>query len=149
MWGAEPLGFLRFGSAPLPKLVQALLVRFEGIGRPDKIEVQVSETGREYMVLDRQFGFLYHAWVMVSEEFAEAVDAREVRRIPFLIRKLLEDISGNEKLFVYHSMSAVEKSDITALVDAIGLYGRSTLLWVDTADPAHPPGTWCGKAHRS
>jgi hypothetical protein len=77
--GADPLGLLRFASAPLPTLLAALRTRFEGIGDWDQIEVRVSENGREYLVFDRRYGFLYHPWVLVGEGSAEAIRRREAR----------------------------------------------------------------------
>jgi hypothetical protein len=139
--GAEPLGLLRFASAPLPKLLRALQNRFEGMGRPENVEVQVSGNGREYMVLDKVYGFLYHAWVLVGEKTAEEVAAREVKRVPFLIRKLIEDLEGGHKIFVYHSMSEVEPGDIQELASAIRKYGTSTLLWVNLADTENAVGS--------
>jgi hypothetical protein len=139
--GVEPLGLLRFGSAPLPNLVKALEARFEGMGRPDKLEVQISGNGTEYMILDRQFGFLYHAWVLVNERSIEQVHAREVKRVPFLVRKLIEDISGGDKLLVYHGMSPLARPDVDRLLRAISTYGRATLLWVELADETHESGS--------
>src|SRR5256714_3683234 len=89
--GCEPLGLFRFASAPLPKLLAGLDARFEGLSHPDNLDVQLSPNGREYLVTDKRFQLLYHAWVLADEMTAQEVHQREVRRLPLLIRKFLED----------------------------------------------------------
>jgi hypothetical protein len=138
--GAEPLGLLRFSSSPLPKLLNALNSRFDGMGKLENIEVQVSSNGKEYMVQDLRFGFHYHAWVLVGEQLPESVLQRECRRVPFLIRKLREDLAAGEKIFIYHGMSPLTLEDALQLRAAIHRYGDGTLMWVELADRDHPPG---------
>src|SRR5204863_3187648 len=65
--GAEPLGLLRFASAPLAKLLAALKADFAGFGESGAIAVDLSSNGREYMVQDRRFGLNYHPWVKKDE----------------------------------------------------------------------------------
>ena len=80
---AEPLGLLRFSSTPLPQLLDALEARFDGMGGAGTIHVDLSPNGREYMVRDSRFGFLYHAWVSAGETPPEDIARRELRRVPF------------------------------------------------------------------
>ena len=139
--GAEPLGLLRFASAPLPKLLNALDAGFEGMGLPEHLEVQVSASGREYMVLDKRFGFLHHAWVKVGEQTPEQIHAREVRRVPFLVQKLIEDLRTGEKVFVYHGMRELTDTDALDLLQALRRYGEVKMLWVERANGDREPGT--------
>ena len=139
--GAEPLGLFRFGSAPLPKLLAALEARFEGLSDPENIEIHISSNGREYMVLDRRYQLLYHAWVLTEEMTVEAVHQREVRRLPLLIRKLLEDLKQAEKIFIFHGMEPLSESEARSLLGRLQTHGPNTLLWVELADADHPPGT--------
>lgn len=139
--GAEPLGLLRFASAPYDKLMAALEGNFVDMGLSDQIEIQISASGREYMVLDRRFGFLFHAWVEVGKKPVNEVHQRETRRLLFLVRKLLEDFASGEKIFVYHAMHALTQAEATCMVQALRRYGPTTLLWVELADASHPPGT--------
>jgi hypothetical protein len=138
---AEPLGLFRFSSAPLPRLLEGLRAGFKGMGRPENIEVQVSSNGSEYMVLDKRFGFLSHAWVPVGEMEPDEIAVREARRLPLLTRKLIEDITLGEKIFVYHGMEALTLDQAQALVAVLRSYGPATLLWVELADELHSPGT--------
>src|SRR5256885_894206 len=78
--GAEPLGLLRFSSAPLPVLLAGLRARFEGMGEPEQIDIQVSDNRQEYLVVDRCFGFLYHPWVLVGEAEPEDIRRRHSSR---------------------------------------------------------------------
>jgi hypothetical protein len=139
--GAEPLGLLRFASAPLPKLLAALRTRFRGVGWPENIVVELSATGREYMVHDRAFGFNYHAWVNLGEQRPVDIHAREVGRVPFLVRKLIEDLTTGEKIFVYHAVTPPGVATAHNLAAVLRSYGPTTLLWVELADAAHPAGT--------
>jgi hypothetical protein len=154
--GAEPLGLLRFASAPLPKLLAALRARFAGMGNPENVVVEVSSNEQEYMIDDRAFGFNYHAWVNVGEKTPAEIHAREVRRVPFLIRKLIEDLNAGEKIFVYHGMQPLSVANARNLAAALRAYGPGTLLWVELADAGHSAGSveWveagllCGRIDR-
>jgi hypothetical protein len=138
---AEPLGLLRFSSTPLPQLLRALEEGFEGMGDADNIVVNISPNGREYMVSDKSYGFLYHAWVATGEMALEEVHRREVRRVPFLVRKLLEDLEGGEKIFVFKGMGAMADEEAFPLAMALRRYGPAMLLFVTLADAEHRGGT--------
>jgi hypothetical protein len=139
--GAEPLGLLRFASAPLPKLLAALNARFEGLGAAGNIEVELSSNGREFMIRDRAYEFYYHAWVPAGAATPAEIREREIRRVPFLVNKLIDDLTDAEKIFVYHGMTPLSLAHARALTRAIRRYGPATLLWVELADAAHPNGT--------
>jgi hypothetical protein len=138
-WGAEPLGLLRFASSPPDKLWPALRQGFRGMGAKGELEVEL-HGGREYMVLDRRYGFLYHAWATLGELTPEEILTREHRRVPFLIRKLMEDIEAGEKLFVYHAMRPLQQREAQELADILADRGPATLLWLELADADHKPG---------
>lgn len=138
---AEPLGLLRFSSTPLPQLLKALDAGFEGIGAPDNIVVEISPNGREYMVNDRRYGFVYHAWVKTGEMTIAEVHQREVRRVPFLVRKLLEDLAEGEKTFIFKGMGAMLDEQVFPLAMALRRYGDNTLLFVNLSDATHRGGT--------
>jgi hypothetical protein len=139
--GAEPLGLLRFASAPLPNLLAGLKHQFAGLGDADQIEVRPSPDQSEYLVIDRRFGFLYHPWVLVGEAKPEDVLKREKTHLPFLRRKMLEDLKEGRKIFVYHGMRPLAEAVALRLLAAIRSYGPGTLLWVELQDEAHPAGS--------
>lgn len=139
--GADPLGLLRFASAPLSALLPALRARFEGIGERDRIEIRVSENRQEYLVFDRHFGFLYHPWVLIGEATAEDIRRREAKQLPLLRRKLVEDLEEARKIFVYHAMNPLNEAQARQLAATMRAYGPTTLLWVELQDDEHPAGT--------
>jgi len=139
--GSEPLGLLRFSSTPFPKLVAALSARFEGLGQAESLKVELSNNGREYMIRDQTFGLFYHAWVMAGEREPEEVHRRELRRLPYLTRKLIEDLTEGEKIFVYRSIIRLGETHMKRLHDTMRSYGPNTLLWMELADAEHPAGT--------
>jgi len=138
--GADPLGLLRFASAPMPTLLSALRSRFEGIGDWDQIEVRISENQLEYLVFDQRYGFLYHPWVLIGEASAEGIRRREAQQLPLLRRKLIEDLEEARKIFVYHGMQPLPQSLVLRLVAAMRAFGPTTLLWVELQDREHPAG---------
>jgi hypothetical protein len=139
--GADPLGLLRFASAPMPALLSALRARFDGIGEWDQIEVRISENRLEYLVFDKRFGFLYHPWVQIGEVSAEGIHRREAKQLPLLRRKLIEDLEEGRKIFVYHGMHSLPEPLVRRLAAALRVYGPATLLWVEVHDREHPAGT--------
>jgi hypothetical protein len=121
-YGAEPLGLLRFASAPLPNLLEGLRHGFEGMGSPEQTDVRPSDDNSEYLVVDRRYGFLYHPWVRVGEIEPEEVLRRE------------------QKHLVFHGMQRLSEPAALRLLSAIRVYGPCTLLWVEQQDPYHPAG---------
>jgi hypothetical protein len=118
-----------------------LEARFDGMGVAENVRASVSPNGRELMVHDDRFGFLYHAWVNAGEMTIEEVRHREIRRVPFLIRKLLEDLEAGEKIFVFKGMAAMNEEEVFPLAIAIRRFGPNTLLFVNLADANHRAGT--------
>ena len=139
--GAEPLGLLRFSSTPLPSLVAALDNNFANLGQAENLEVEVSANGREYMVREKKYHLLYHPWVLTGEATAEEVHQREVKRLPYLTRKLVEDLNEARKIFIYRGMSPLPEADLRRLLAALRRYGPNALLWVELHDAAHQAGT--------
>jgi hypothetical protein len=138
---AEPLGLFRFSSTPLPKLLLALEQQLDGLGERGSLTVGVSSSGHELMVEDQRFGFLYHAWVKTGEQTIEAVQDRELKRLPFLKRKLLQDMELGEKIFVFHAMRSIPEDEVFPLAAILQCYGPNTLLFVTLADHDHATGT--------
>jgi hypothetical protein len=139
--GAEPLGLLRFASAPLPVLLAGLSARFEGVGDPEQTEVRISDNRQEFLVVDKRYGFNYHPWVLVGEADPDEIRRREAKRLPLLRRKLMEDLEEGNKIFVYRGMRRLPQPLVLRLVAAMQEYGPTTLLWVELEDANHPTGT--------
>lgn len=138
--GAEPLGLLRFASAPLPNLLTALAHRFEGIGTSGRLSLAIGAGGREYMVREEIYGFLSHAGAG-PETQAEAILQREARRQPFLANKLIEDLTAGEKIAVFHPNLPLPRETAALLANALAAYGPTPLLWVEPATADLPCGS--------
>jgi hypothetical protein len=147
--GAEPLGLLRFAgmSVPVPHrchgLAAALEAGFEGLGDPDTIEVKVMGSGgiREYVVAETRYGLTFHTFVAEAAMSADEVRRREVRRLGFLRRKLIEDLTATAKIWVWKSNDPVPRAQVDAQVAALRRYGPNTLLWVTPAATPDLAGT--------
>ncbi|MBN8905072.1 MAG: hypothetical protein J0H99_00275, partial [Rhodospirillales bacterium] len=123
----------------LRRLLLALDGGFAGIGAPEALKVEVSNG--EYMVSDLVYGLHYHAWVLAKDMEAAELHAREVRRVPFLARKLTEDLTAAQKIFVRSSRGIETEEEAYALVPSLRRWGPNELLFVLQADAGHPPGT--------
>jgi hypothetical protein len=137
--GAEPPGLLRFSSTPLPKLMEALATGFAGMGAPGSLVVE--QAPKEYMVFDKRFGFRYHAWVKLGEMSPAAIIDREQQQLPGLISAFKAELATARKIFVYHGMKPMTDVEALSLHAAMRRYGPATLLWVELADDANPPGS--------
>lgn len=138
--GAEPLGLLRFASAPLPYLLSALAAGFAGMGAPGRVTVRLGGDGQEWMVHDDVYGLLYHTGARAGTDPAR-IAARETQRLRFLIDKLLSDIGAGDKIFVFHPGKAVHRRAADLLGTAMAQFGAAPLLWVEPATADFPCGT--------
>jgi hypothetical protein len=145
----EPLGLLRFAGIFLPteirleKLVAALECRFEGLGAPETIRLELAgKPGRqEYMVHESAYDLRYHSGVGESDGGPEELRERETKRLAFLRRKLLDDLRSGSKIWVWKSPSTSRVEQIQPLLRVLRASGRNILLWVVEADQDHPAGT--------
>jgi len=136
--GAEPLGLLRFASISAANLACALRRRFEGVGDPENVRLEIADT-REYVVHDA-YGIEMHSFVHVHEVPYDRFLAQILRRIAFLRAKLLADLEEASKLFVYKARGGMSLEQALMLREAIRGYGDTHLLCVLLADADHPPG---------
>lgn len=127
---AEPLDLLRWAFTTKAVLIKLLRNRFEGIGDPSKIEVRKQYT--EAMVFHTGYDFVWHSW---SKESFEAIHAREVKRLPFLARKMMEDLTEGRRIFVFRSGADRTAEDAAQIIEAMRSYGRPTLLYVTEGAP--------------
>jgi tetratricopeptide (TPR) repeat protein len=137
-FGAEPLGLLRWSNMQPAWLIQALTERFGGVGTEEQTSIIMLRD--EYGAQDRRFKFGIHLAIRASEATPERVLRSQCRRIAFLRDKLLADLDGQEKIFVYVSHKLTDE-DVAAIVTRLGAYGPNLLLCVRASDAAHPPGS--------
>jgi capsular polysaccharide biosynthesis protein len=147
--GAEPLGLLRFAGIFLPveirleKLAAALTRKFEGLGAAETMTVSLAGAPgrREFIVRESAYDLMYHTYVLEGEAEREEMHAREIKRLRFLRRKLLEDLAVGEKIWVWKSAVTSDAEQVRPLLTALRALGPNTLLWVVEADERHRPGS--------
>jgi tetratricopeptide (TPR) repeat protein len=130
IFGAEPLGLLRWASATPSQLVAMLRTRFAGVGLPENTFVDIDETSREYYGGDRRY-FRMHSFVQAHDVPPDKMLAQMARRLRFLKDKIIENLEAADTIFVYtRSHGTLSDEEIHAIHDAIQTYGTPPLLCV-------------------
>lgn len=142
-FGAEPLGLLRWSVIKTDNLALALENGFEGIGRSENTNLYALEdSSREYIVHDRRYGTVMHTFVSSETVPFETMRSQMIVRSAYLRRKLIEDLTEGEKIFVYRTPErTLSLPELRRIRAGMARYGDNTLLYVRLADDDHPPGT--------
>jgi capsular polysaccharide biosynthesis protein len=143
--GVEPLGLFRFAGMHLFKIVAALEAKLEGIGTVDTINVypggEPGPNRRELIVHETWLDTRYHTFIMEGEIDPAELRQREGKRLAFLRRKMLENLSTGEKIWVWREWGLDDPTRLQPLLNVLRSYGPNTLLLVVAADDDHPSGT--------
>jgi hypothetical protein len=142
-FGAEPLGLLRFTASYFDDLIAALDSEFHGVGEPGQTRLHPDRHDLEYWLSDSRYGFSSHTFitpVTTESEFAK-IFHKQCKRMSFLKEKLVTDLKGAAKIFLYYNYDQLTDEQISRLVDAIRRYGRNSLFCIRLADGAHRAGT--------
>src|SRR6185312_14382807 len=139
--GKEPLGLLRFANIILPSLLRGVSTGFDRLGSGDTLQLWDDADNKEYVVRDMGYGITYHTFLYKDQVSDTGLLARQGARLKFLARKLLEDMSAAEKVFVVKRNETLAEAEILPLYAAMRARGDCTLLWVMPADEQHPAGT--------
>jgi hypothetical protein len=147
--GIEPLGLFRFAGFYIPiekrleSLAAALDADLEGLGGPGSVvvELQGVEGTREFIARETGYNLMYHTFALEGTVDAETLCVRECQRLGFLRRKLIDDLSVGEKIWIWKSKATLSLDDIMPLLTALRRHGPNKLLWVVEADSNHEPGT--------
>lgn len=129
MFGAEPLDLFRWTNTHIVALIQMLRDEFSGLNDPDQIEIVAS--GHEYMVCNHQYGCSWHSWALVQETTPEVVHERERKRLPYLAKKLIEEIATASRIFVVKREHPIPEHVVGELLSAMHRYGPAQLVHVD------------------
>jgi hypothetical protein len=139
--GAEPLSLLRFAGALAMVAMDGLDSDFEGIGEsiePFIVENQI----REWMIRDHRYHLAYHSMASSNQVSAEEVVEREKRKIAFLKRKFLEDLTESNKIFVCSDRHINTKEEAVALFLALRRKSKRQMIWVTASEKTgKEPGT--------
>jgi hypothetical protein len=133
------MGLLRFAGLQLDGLVQGLSTRFAGIAEPDNVRLTVTDS--EYWVKVTNFGFHYHTEMFIGDIMPEQLRHLECRKLRMLANKLIADLQGGTKIFVYQQRTPLLTYDLIRLRRALSAYGDVMLLRVLEADAGHQAGT--------
>jgi hypothetical protein len=128
-YGAEPLDLFRWSNTGLGPLIRILRARFEGIGDPRHITVDTLPNG-EYRVRHTGFNFSWHAFANIRNASAEDIRKREIDRMPFLARKMIEDLEAGDRIFVAKWGERTPEGVDLQLLDVSRLYGTPRFLLV-------------------
>lgn len=141
--GIEPLGLLRFSSAPLQHVIRGIDSGFEGLGDPGDLVARVAKGGwAEWMIREKRYGLDYHTGIPETEASAERVLLQENVKLGFLRRTFMEDLADGRKTYVCkRSDPPLTLNEVMPLFLALNRHADSRLLYVITADGAHPGGT--------
>ena len=141
--GAEPISLLRFAGLPVNKLLVGLERGFEGLASPGRFHVELLPDQPEegFVGRDETYTMIYHTYRQPSEVSSDDMLAAEGERLPFLARKLLDDLEDGEKIFVVKNDGGLHIDDVLSIEAVVRSYGPGVLLWVEGAEPGHPPGS--------
>ena len=143
-FGAEPLGLLRWTGMSMDTLIDMLERRFKDIGNRATTEIGYYDLGerREYSVRDKTFGFIGHTHVYDNEMDEKTIFDQVTKRMSFLTRKLLDDLTRREKIFLFkNTIREPYPEEIERLHLAMRSYGGNLLLLVTATNEQNPNTT--------
>jgi tetratricopeptide (TPR) repeat protein len=139
-YGAEPVSLLRWTSTPPEYLVATLNERFAGVGEPEYTIIAIGHD--EFTTMDRRYHMFSHTFTPATSEPLETFSEKQYRRMQYLRRCLIEELTAAEKIFVYKSMHGLTDEQIDALYQAMQVYAKDVaLLCVRLQDSEQPAGT--------
>ena len=137
-YGAEPLGLLRWSGTPPRLLAAAIRAGFEGFGRAENTELRIANS--QYYTRDTRYDMRMHTFLYEGEVAEDRLYTTVTKRLQYLSRKFIEDLSNSEKIFVYKSVG-LAPDDALMLYDAMRSHGRCWLFCVNEADKINAAGT--------
>ncbi len=145
-FGAEPLGLLRFAGfhipveKRLPALLNALEARFEGLGQPGTIRIDIEGPNEEYIVRETAYDLMYHTFITRKEISIDQVRKMEEKRLSLLRRKFEDDLRNPRQILVWKSNAGNSLDEMRSLYNALSSLGSHVLLWVARATGNRSPG---------
>ena len=141
--GIEPLGLFRFSRIPMENIIRGFHNGFAGIAEPENFEIveYKDNPGHDFMGRERKFGMLYHTHRLPGQIDPAMLKTQEMQRLRFMARKIMEDASLPDQIFVVKRKQRPIVAEIARLVMALQACGPAHLLWVCEAYNGIPPGT--------
>ena len=143
-FGAEPLGLFRWNGIMPEPLCDALEHDFAGIGDPTTTTLTYSDTLHEYLLHEPRYGMGMHSFIRTRDpNIPDArIHAQLCRRAAYLRDKLLADLAGAEKIFLYQFPYRLNPGLRARLLQGLQRHNPANrLLLVHEAAPEEIPGT--------
>jgi len=137
--GLEPFGLFRFAACDAPGVAALLRDRFEPLGEPGDLWLDVVGAEREYWLKSKSSRFEAHTNRYADRDAATVVLQGEIEKMRYLTAHLLQDLSQGRKLCVFKGQS--DLATIREVAVALQAHGPNCLLWVNVADLEHAPGS--------
>ncbi len=129
---AEPMDLLRWASTPAGVLVRLLRQDFKGIGD----NLTIMRHGLAHVVINQHYGFRWHDWTRPEKADADAIVARESRRLPAMAAKWRKEMREASRIFVVKQNQQAMPNELALRIhDAMSAYGEPVLLFVTQAAP--------------
>jgi tetratricopeptide (TPR) repeat protein len=139
LYHVEQMSLLRWARTTPDKLIEALATRFAGVGEEQYTIIEVNEG--EYVTQDTRYFMHSHTFTSPAAEPLEVFAPEQRRRMQWLRRKLIENLTAASKIFIYRYEDGITDADVTALHAALLDYSpHNKLLCVRLVDAAHPVG---------
>ena len=140
--GAEPLGLMRFSSISLVDLIRGIEDGFAELGNPANMEFWLNPGHRrEYAIRDKSYRLVFHTFLYEGDVDENTLLEQQAARLKFLRRKIIEDLSNGEKVFVLKRGEPLREQEVLPLLSALQKHsGAAHLLYVTVATKANPPG---------
>lgn len=142
--GAEPLGLLRWADLGPDQLALALETQFAGVGKAEYTTVFAGDKANnsEWWTTDTRYHMAMRTFIETQRMTYEQVCYLVLKRLQFLSRKLIDDLSAGNKIFVYrHMYRNLRECEIIRLYSAVKSYGSGRLFYIRYQDEGHPNGT--------
>jgi hypothetical protein len=130
--GAEPLDLFRFGYMPLDGLLAQIDAGFKAFTDLSMLTIEPDKYCHEFVVRERTSGITLHTEKYLGQSSVHEVTHQEFRRIPRLVRKLMQELASGERIVVY-CQEKLEPNEVAALHDALSRHGPLRLLVVSKA----------------
>lgn len=139
-YGAEPLGLFRFAAVTPEKILLQLADNFLSLGDPKHLIIE--ETEFEYIVKDDRDLYWSHTFINKSENSPDQVLQKQIKRIQFLKRELIDDLVQCAKIFVCtDTESPISDDTLIAIRNAVVKYGDNTILGIRYAGGNNQKGS--------
>lgn len=134
-FGAEPLSLLRWATIQPADLLRGLQNQFAGVGEDGALQLR-TQGHYDWQACEHRYNIqIDHTHLDRSKVSLEAAHRMVLTRFRFLRRKLIDDLTLGEKIFVYRlADQSITPDEIDTLAQAINQYGPNTLLFVMRAD---------------